>query len=756
MSGIDLWSFYLLTVRILLMENHLTENLNPAQREAVTAEPGNCLVLAGAGSGKTRVLVHRIAWLMQNDHATAFSVLAVTFTNKASNEMRARIFELIGPVANNMWVGTFHGLAHRFLRIHWREANLPEGFQILDSDDQLRLIKRTMKTLSIDEERWPPKQVQWFINSKKDEGLRPQHIKNSFDPFTQTMLRIYQSYEDACQRGGLIDFSELLLRNIDLLHNNPELLLHYQARFKHILVDEFQDTNAMQYQWLSLLAGRNNHVMIVGDDDQSIYSWRGAKVENLRRFQKEFPNTRTIVLEQNYRSTGNILKAANALIHHNDDRLGKNLWTDFGSGEPISVYAAFNEVEESRFIADRIREWSGKGYRRTQVAVLYRSNAQSRVIEEALIQAGIPYRIYGGMRFFERAEIKDALSYLRLIVNPHDDAAFERVVNLPARGIGERAMEIIRDYAREKEFSLWTAAEKIIAQALLPARASNSLAQFLELIRTLEKQTTDFSLDSMTEEVLQRSGLLAHYEQMKGEKGEGKAENLGELISAAREFRSEEESSLLNAFLAHAALEAGESQAQPNEDCVQLMTLHSAKGLEFPLVFLAGLEEGLFPHQMSLEEPGRLEEERRLCYVGITRAMKQLYLCYAESRRLYGKEFYHSASRFIAELPSECLQEVRARGKITRQDTFNHHRETNYFRERNFVPSSNKAPTIKRIPIQEEEHSSGLHLGQTVTHAIFGKGTVLNIEGKGEHTRVQIKFSKAGVKWLMLSMANLV
>jgi DNA helicase-2/ATP-dependent DNA helicase PcrA len=750
------------------MEN-LTHNLNPAQLEAVTAEPANILVLAGAGSGKTRVLVHRIAWLMQNKNASSFSILSVTFTNKAANEMRTRILQLAGPIANSMWIGTFHGLAHRFLRAHWKEAGLPQAFQILDSEDQARLIRRIMKSLNIDEERWPVKQVQWFINAKKDEGLRPQHIKDSFDPFSQTMLRIYQAYEETCQRGGLVDFAELLLRNLDLLRNNPALLHHYQIRFEHILVDEFQDTNAIQYQWLSLLAGKNSKVMIVGDDDQSIYSWRGAKVENIRRFQKEFSDTHTILLEQNYRSTGNILKAANALIDNNDDRLGKNLWTDFGSGDPISIYAAFNEVEEARFIADKIREWTDQGYRRTQVAILYRSNAQSRVLEEALIQAGIPYRIYGGMRFFERAEIKDALAYLRLIANPHDDPAFERVFNVPTRGIGERSIEAIREYARDKQLSLWTATSKVIAETLLPARASNALIQFVELINLLERETADASLDEITEHVLQRTGLLAHYEQMKGEKGDAKAENLGELISAAREFRSEEEGiSPLSAFLSHAALEAGETQANPHEDCVQLMTLHSAKGLEFPLVFLAGVEEGLFPHQMSLDEPGRLEEERRLCYVGITRAMRQLFICYAESRRLYGKEFLHSPSRFIAELPSECLQEVRARGRITRpvnfeydrpfkpyennrfNSPFNNQSKPNSFRDKNFIP----AP-IKRIPVVEEDHQSGLRIGQNVNHAKFGKGVVLNLEGKGDHTRVQIKFSKAGIKWLMLNVARL-
>jgi DNA helicase II / ATP-dependent DNA helicase PcrA len=727
---------------------HLLESLNAAQRDAVSAPLGNYLVLAGAGSGKTRVLVHRIAWLVGSEQISPHAILSVTFTNKAANEMRSRIEDLVGAVARGMWVGTFHGLAHRLLRLHCREANLPEAFQILDSEDQHRLIRRVMKNLEVDEDRWPPKQVQWFINGKKDEGLRPHQVPESRDAFQQTMLRIYQTYEETCLRGGLVDFAELLLRSLELLRDNKSLLEHYRNRFQQILVDEFQDTNAIQYQWLSLIAGKASNVMIVGDDDQSIYSWRGAKVENIRRFQKEFPDTRTIILEQNYRSTGNILNAANALITHNDDRLGKNLWTEVGEGEPISVYSAFNELDEARFIVENIKKWVNEGNLRRESAILYRSNAQSRVLEEALIQAGVPYRVYGGMRFFERAEIKDALAYLRLMSNPHDDPAFERVVNLPTRGIGERSMQAVRDYAREHKVSLWRAAEQVIVKLLLTARACSALQVFLDLIKHLEEATVNLPLSETTEHVIQHSGLLEHYRQVKGEKGQAKVENLGELVSATREFvpnPEHEDLTPLTAFLSHAALEAGEGQAGASEDCVQLMTLHSAKGLEFPLVFLAGVEEGLFPHQMSLQEPGRLEEERRLCYVGITRAMQQLYICHAETRRMYGKELFHTPSRFILELPPTCLQEVRARGAISRPTGYN----------KSYQQRSKRAPKKEYVFDRAPASFNGLKMGQHVKHAKFGEGIIINFEGKGDQARVQVQFAREGTKWLMLSYAKL-
>lgn len=731
------------------MNDAITHNLNAQQHQAVTATPGNLLVLAGAGSGKTRVLVHRIAWLLENTDVSQLGILAVTFTNKAANEMRARIEQLVGPTSHGMWIGTFHGLAHRLLRAHWRDASLPEAFQILDAEDQTRLIRRIMKELSIDEDRWPVKQAQSFINSKKDEGLRAAQLANSNSPFVQTMQRIYLTYEQSCQRGGLVDFAELLLRSLELWQNHPAIAAHYQQRFHHILVDEFQDTNAIQYAWLQALTGQHTYVMIVGDDDQSIYSWRGAKVENIRRFQREFTDTQTIVLEQNYRSTEMILNAANALINHNDDRLGKNLWTKSNKGERISTYAAFNEIDEARFIVDRIQHWQQQDGIYQDIAILYRSNAQSRVLEEALINADIPYRIYGGMRFFERAEIKDALAYMRLFANHFDDAAFERVVNFPTRGIGERTMQIIREQAREKQSSLFDAAQFVIDHHRLSARAHQALSHFLGLIHEMKVATESVGLDELCDHVLQHSGLLHHYQQVKGEKGLAKVENLEELVTACRQFDdndSDEEQTLspLTAFLAHAALEAGEGQSSNTTQCVQLMTLHTAKGLEFPLVFLAGVEEGLFPHQMSIDEPGRLEEERRLCYVGITRAMQQLYLSYAERRRLYGQEKYHAPSRFIMELPSDCLQEVRARASIVRP-SHSHHSHQHY-----------QAATKKRFVFdQAEQQHDGLKMGQYVRHQKFGEGVITQFEGQGAQARVQVHFKKAGSKWLVMSYAKL-
>lgn len=729
------------------MNAQITENLNPEQYQAVTAEPGNLLVLAGAGSGKTRVLVHRIAWLLDQGYATPLSILAVTFTNKAASEMRGRIEQLVGVGNHGMWVGTFHGLAHRFLRMHWRDAGLPEMFQILDSEDQLRLIRRIMKEQAVDEDHWSPRQVQGFINSRKDEGLRATQMPENSNPFIRTMQRVYLAYEQACQRGGLVDFAELLLRNLELWQHHPEILSHYQQRFRHILVDEFQDTNGIQYTWLSTLSRQGAaHIMIVGDDDQSIYSWRGAKVENIRRFQREFSDVKTIALEQNYRSTATILKTANTLIHHNDDRLGKNLWTEGEQGEPISVYAAFNEIDEARFIVDRIQYWQQQGNPYQQIAILYRSNAQSRVIEETLINADIPYKIHGGMRFFERAEIKDALAYMRLLANPNDDAAFERVVNFPTRGIGERTLQFLRQLASEQQLSLWTAGQTIVEQQSLSARASQALNHFFALITQMQTDTDKLSLDELCDHVLQHSGLLEHYRQVKGEKGLAKVENLEELVTACRQFeesdRDDDAITPLTAFLSHAALEAGEAQADNGNDCVQLMTLHSAKGLEFALVFLSGVEEGLFPHQMSINEPGRLEEERRLCYVGITRAMQQLYISYAEQRRLHGRDAYHAPSRFIAELPSECLQEVRMRSTIVRPSSY--HRQHTAYQPK------------KRISFETDaSHQSGLKMGSQVYHQRFGEGTITDFDGQGEQARVQVRFNRIGSKWLVISYAKL-
>ena len=724
--------------------SHLLDPLNDAQREAVTAPPGSLLILAGAGSGKTRVLVHRIAWLIETGQASPFGILAVTFTNKAAAGMRGRIEQLLGVSVGGMWVGTFHGLAHRLLRAHWREAGLPQTFQILDGEDQYRAIRRVLKALNLDEAQWAPRQAQWFINARKDEGQRPQHLDDNGDPHLRQMLRIYRAYEEMCERSGLVDFAELLLRAHDLWRTQPEVLAHYRQRFRAVLVDEFQDTNAIQYSWLRLLAGHENKLFMVGDDDQSIYGWRGARIENIQQFSKDYPDTRVLRLEQNYRSTATILNAANALIAHNSGRLGKNLWTAGEQGTPILVYSAFNDLDEARFVVERIRQWVAQGGRRVEAAILYRSNAQSRVLEEALLQAAMPYRVYGGLRFFERAEIKDALAYLRLIANRADDASFERVVNLPTRGIGDSSLEAIRAEARAQGITLWQAAHGLIRQATLPARAANAVAGFLNLIERLAQETIGLGLAEQTEYILRHSGLLDHHTKEKGEKGQARLENLEELVNAARYFQPDNNEGLdpLSAFLAHAALEAGEGQGQAWEDCVQLMTLHSAKGLEFPLVFLTGMEEGLFPHRMSVEEPGRLEEERRLCYVGMTRAQRHLYLTHAETRRLHGSETYPRPSRFLREVPEELTSEVRLSGSAPTK-----YGEILMSRERPRPSSGSSASS----PSPE----GSLRLGQQVRHAKFGEGVVLNYEGQGEQARVQISFGRGGSKWLMVAYANL-
>jgi DNA helicase-2/ATP-dependent DNA helicase PcrA len=707
--------------------------LNEAQREAVTAPERSLLVLAGAGSGKTRVLVHRIAWLIQSEGLSPHSILAVTFTNKAANEMKARLETLLHLPIQGMWVGTFHGLAHRFLRRHAAQAGLPDTFQILDAEDQYRLVRRVLRNLELDEARWPPRQVQWYINAHKDEGRRARHLPDSYDPFERQMHRIYLAYEEVCQRSGLVDFAEMLLRTHEFLRDHPDVLDHYQRRFQHVLVDEFQDTNGIQYAWLQLLTRERENLAVVGDDDQSIYGWRGARIENLHRFRDDYPHHRLIRLEQNYRSTGNILHAANALISRNDGRLGKNLWTHGGAGDPISIYAAFNEQEEAHFVVERIRRWVQEGGRFSDAAVLYRSNAQSRQFEEKLLSRGIPYRVYGGLRFFERAEIKDALAYLRLMANRHDDPAFERVINLPTRGIGMKTLDTIRELARSEHLSLWTAAQRLLRDRALPARTDAALRSFLETIDTLAETTAALPLWQQVERTVETSGLLEHYRREKGEQAETRIENLEELIGAARQFELEPqldpELGILDQFLAHAALETGETQGERPEDCVQLMTLHAAKGLEFDLVFIAGLEEGLFPSLQSLEEPSRLEEERRLCYVGITRARRKLYLTYAECRRLYGKETYPRPSRFLRELPTDCVEEIRLRVGVAHPKT---------------AGTSLAAGS-----------SSGFKLGQRVRHGKFGEGVILQQEGEGTQARVYVNFAEAGAKWLMLSYANL-
>lgn len=724
--------------------SHLLNALNEAQREAVAAPIGQQRVLAGAGSGKTRVLVHRIAWLIQVEGASPHSILSVTFTNKAAAEMRLRIEDLLGISPAGMWVGTFHGLAHRLLRAHWQEAGLAEGFSILDGDDQQRLLKRVMRELQLDEQRWPVRQAQWFINGQKDEGLRPQHIQAGGDLFLATMLQIYTAYEAACARAGAIDFAELLLRALDLWRDNPGLLQHYQQRFQHVLVDEFQDTNAVQYAWLRLLAQGGKSLMVVGDDDQSIYGWRGAKIENIQQFSSDFVNTQSIRLEQNYRSTANILKAANALIDNNQGRLGKELWTEGTDGEPISLYNAYNEYDEARYIVECIEQTLRKGeLARSDIAILYRSNAQSRVLEEALLTAAVPYRIYGGQRFFERLEIKNALAYLRLLRSRHDDGAIERVINVPTRGIGEKTIETVRQAAREHDVSLWQAMQLLISQKALPGRASNALQGFVDLIEQLAIQTHDCELHAIAQIVIEQSGLIKYHQEEKGEKGQARVENLEELVSAARNFKKnddlDDDLPPLVAFLDHAVLEAGDTQADEFTEAVQLMTLHSAKGLEFPVVFIAGMEEGLFPHKMSLEEPGRLEEERRLAYVGITRAMQQLYLTCAETRRLYGSETYNKVSRFVREIPSELLQEVRMNNSVSRP----------YHSNRQVQQPTSSLFTGTEIPQTE------FKLGQFVSHTVFGEGVILNFEGAGAQARVQVNFANDGIKWLMVAYAKL-
>ncbi len=715
----------------------LLDGLNDKQREAVAAPLENLLVLAGAGSGKTRVLVHRIAWLMSVEQASPFSIMSVTFTNKAAAEMRGRIEELMMGSASGMWNGTFHGICHRILRAHYLDAKLPEDFQIIDSDDQQRLLKRLIKAQNLDEKQWPTRQVAWWINGKKDEGLRPAHIDAYHDPVTKTYLQLYTAYQEACDRAGLVDFAEILLRAHELLRDNKFVREHYQARFKHILVDEFQDTNNIQYAWLRMMAGPECHVMIVGDDDQSIYGWRGAKVENIEKFTREFPSVTTIRLEQNYRSTKTILEASNTLIANNTERMGKELWTDGVVGEPISVYSAYNELDEARFAVNKIKEWQDKGGALNDAAMLYRNNAQSRVLEEALIQAGLPYRIYGGMRFFERQEIKDALAYMRLMANRNDDAAFERVVNTPTRGLGDKTLETIRRAARDRGCTMWEASVAMLDEQVLAGRAAGALGRFIELITALEDDTLEMPLHEQTDHVIKYSGLFAMYEQEKGEKSKARIENLEELVTATRQFEKPEEAeemSLLTAFLTHAALEAGEGQADEFEDAVQLMTLHSAKGLEFPLVFMVGVEEGMFPSQMSAEEAGRLEEERRLCYVGMTRAMQKLYITYAEMRRLYGQDKYHKPSRFIRELPETCLDEVRMKAQVSR-------------------PAS--SGRFSQTAVKENFNETGFSLGSRVMHPKFGEGTIINFEGSGPQSRVQIAFNGEGIKWLVTAYARL-
>ena len=768
--------------------SHLIESLNDAQREAVCASPGHYLVLAGAGSGKTRVLTHRIGWLNQVERVPTWAILAVTFTNKAAGEMRARLENLIPGGTQGLTVGTFHGIAHRLLRRHWREAGLPESFQILDADDQQRMVKRVVAGLGLDEARFPPRQAAWQINSWKDEGKRPENIEAGQHPVTHTLVQIYQAYEDACRRAGLVDFAELLLRAHELWLKQPAVLEHYQQRWRYLLIDEFQDTNALQYAWIRVLAGRSGQTFVVGDDDQAIYGWRGAKVENVQQFLRDFPGARTIKLEQNYRSTSTILKAANSVIERNGHRLGKQLWTAGEEGERIAVYAAYNEQDEARFVIERIREYVAEHGDAKDCAILYRSNAQSRNFEEQLIQHDVPYRVYGGLRFFDRAEIKDALSYLRLTANRHDDAAFERAVNTPPRGIGDRTLDVLRRRARSEGSSMWEAAlSELTSGSELAGRAKNAVKAFLamidEMARTFSPSPTSLinnggegwgegpvlleasapnspspnplphaesklgerasnsealSLAEQIDHAITQSGLRDFYEKDSRGNAESRVENLDELINVASRFELTPDDieaglSELSAFLSHAALEAGEGQGESWDNCVQLMTLHSAKGLEFPLVFLVGLEEGLFPSQRSVEDEGRLEEERRLAYVGITRARERLIITHAESRRMHGTEMLSRPSRFLGEVPPSLLDEVRPRVQVSRPLYAGRFAES--------------APSLQEdMPVR---------LGQRVIHPSFGEGVVISAEGSGAHTRLQINFESAGSKWLVAAYAKL-
>lgn len=715
--------------------SHVLDPLNASQRDAVGASSGNLLILAGAGSGKTRVLVHRIAWYIATGEASPQSILAVTFTNKAAAEMRSRIENLLGQSIRGMWVGTFHGLCHRLLRAHWQDANLPENFQILDSEDQYRTIRRTIRAMMLDESQYPPKEAQWYINAQKDKGLRPENINDEGDATTAQMIQIYKIYQQTCERSGAVDFAELLLRTYELFNEKESIREYYQQRFNHILVDEFQDTNELQYKWLRLLVGNDNTLFAVGDDDQSIYSWRGARVENMQAFERDFKNTKLLKLEQNYRSTTTILNAANKLIGNNSARLGKNLWTDGEEGEPIGIYMAYNETDEARYVVDQIKKAPEQGIVFSDHAILYRVSAQSRVLEEALLRSKIPYRVYGGVRFYERMEIKNALAYVRIATFQDDDISFERIINTPTRGIGNKTVEELRAIAKNDNCSLWKAAFHIIEHKLLSARAINSLEEFIRLIKKMSLTASELTLDEQVDGIIKLSGLINHFKKEKGEKGLARIENLEELVKAASEFEVGDDEELkemntMQAFLAHAALESGETQAGDKSNCVHLMTLHSAKGLEFPSIYLVGMEEGLFPHQRSSNDLKQLEEERRLCYVGITRAKKTLTLTYTQYRRLHGSDYYPQPSRFINEIPAELLCEIRLGGSVTES----------LFRN-------------------EETKSSGkdgqLTLGQRVSHAKFGEGVILNLEGNGSHMRIQVNFEKAGSKWLVASYANL-
>ncbi|MBI5891766.1 MAG: UvrD-helicase domain-containing protein [Nitrosomonadales bacterium] len=721
------------------MNPTLLSGLNPEQRAAVELPARSALILAGAGSGKTRVLTTRIAYLISTGQVSPQGILAVTFTNKAAKEMVTRLSAMLPINTRGMWIGTFHGLCNRMLRAHYREANLPQTFQILDSGDQLSAIKRLMKAMNVDDEKYPPRELQNFIGSNKEQGLRASEVE-AYDPYTRRKVEVFAEYDAQCQREGVVDFSELLLRCYELLLRNQQLREHYQERFKHILVDEFQDTNPLQYRWLKLLAGQNNALFAVGDDDQSIYAFRGANVGNMQELLRDFHVESVIKLEQNYRSHGNILEAANALIQHNRNRLGKNLWTDADKGEQIRVYEAGTDVDEAAFIVDEIRQLNREGVRLSEIALLYRSNAQSRVLEHSLVSAGLSYRVYGGLRFFERQEIKHALAYLRLMENTDDDNALLRIINFPTRGIGARSIEQLQEAAKINNTTLWDAA----------ARAGGKVTAFVGLIESLRSGTQNLPLPEIMEHVLQHSGLIAHYETektsvTKRREAEERLENLNELISATTLFVYENEDDSLTAFLTHASLKSGEHQAGDSEDALHLMTVHAAKGLEFHTVFITGLEESLFPHQNSIDN-GDLDEERRLMYVAITRARRRLYLTFAQSRMLHGQTHYGTASSFLRELPEELLHWITPR--VSARKTFH----TSSYETNSYAKAFAASPAA---PIPHVSPDSIWRIGQRVFHQKFGEGVVTDTEGGGSDGRVQVNFKRAGSKWLALEYAKL-
>ena len=713
-----------------MRSDYTLENLNEAQRDAVCNLSKNSLVIAGAGSGKTRVLIQRILWLIEDNDFSPFSILAVTFTNKAAREIKSRLSESLNISIDSMWVGTFHGICYRILRTNYKKCSLLKNFQIIDSDDQVRIIKRIMKDNEIENSQIIPKQVAWYINKKKDQSIRSDKTKD--DDFINAQYnKIYKLYEEYCNKSGLVDFGEIILRTLELFKNDKEIKFYYHKLFKCILIDEFQDTNTIQYELIKIMTGNDTSIFAVGDDDQSIYGWRGAKIENIKKLQKDYKNTQVYRLEQNYRSTGNILNAANSIILNNSSRMGKNLWTEDKSGDLIKIFSANDEIDEANFVVESIQNHISENYKRNEISILYRSNAQSRIFEEKLIAKGIPYKIYGGFRFFERAEIKDVIAYIRLATSNNDDNSFERIVNIPPRGIGEKTKNLIREFSKNKKISLYDSIPEAVKESVFSKKVGESLLGFYNLIKTIHSIMQKDDLPYQIKEIIKITNIKSIYEKNKTEQSRSKLENLDELISAAQEFLNsdlDENETIVDAFLRHTSLESGEGQGNEWDECIQLMTLHSSKGLEFPIVFLVGLEENLFPSRMSIEEEN-LEEERRLCYVGITRARKKLYLSYAQMRRQYGSENYCLPSRFLNELPSEVIEEIG-------------------YKPKKFFHSGNQKDSTNI-------YKDNVLIGKRVSHKKFGEGVVVSAEGSEANTRVEVYFDDYGSKWLILAIANL-